>query len=189
MCISSQAWSRLLRLSPPAGWLLKPDGCTRKSREYRADILRSMQRSVLDREGLKVLPMFPETHALLKRVDYSARDYYALVAPLLLEVEFLDPEEKEAGWLRTFLRERGGLLLGMSVFQEGVDHAYTYGYWMDCLRRNEIKRVLLGFYASLAYGMSRDTYAAVEVTRLRVGRNENDPAGPLLQHATDPPAA
>jgi hypothetical protein len=42
---------------------------------------------------------------------------------------------------------------------------------MNCLQRDEVKRVILGLYTSLAYGMSRDTYAGVEVTRLRTGDN------------------
>lgn len=43
----------------------------------------------------------------------------------------------------------------MSRFHDLVDHAYAYGYWMNCLQRDEVKRVILGLYGSMAYGMSR----------------------------------
>ena len=43
----------------------------------------------------------------------------------------------------------------MSRFHDLVDHAYAYGYWMNCLKRDEVKRVILGLYGSMAYGMSR----------------------------------
>jgi hypothetical protein len=108
----------------------------------------------------------------LRRAEFTGRDYYSLIAGCVLETGFLRPDDPPAGWIRQLLQQRGGLLLGMSAFSDGVDHAYTYGYWMDCLARDEIKRVLLGFYGSLAYGMSRDTYSSVEVTHLRDGRNE-----------------
>jgi hypothetical protein len=70
------------------------------------------------------------------------------------------------------MEERGGLLLGLARFADGVDHAYTYGYALTQLRNGNIGKFLLTFYAMLAYGMSRDTYSAVEVTHLPFGINE-----------------
>ena len=52
-----------------------------------------------------------------------------------------------------------------------ADHAYTYGYWLNCLQRDDVKRAILGLHGSLAYGMSRDTYSAVECTSIRTGEN------------------
>ncbi len=144
-----------------------------ESNAYRRDILRSMHRAVIERGGMKILPLFPETKELLKsetkkwlkKVDYTAADYYSLVAGMLLETEFLLPSDEPAGWIKQLMEQRRGLVLGMCSFSDGVDHAYTYGYWLDCLHRDEVKRVLLGFYGSLAYGMSRGTYAAVGLAR------------------------
>ena len=70
-----------------------------------------------------------------------------------------------------FMERRGGLMLGMPALSGGIDHAYTYGYWMNCLDRDESKRVILGFYGSLAYGMTRETYAAVEYGSIKDGCN------------------
>ena len=42
---------------------------------------------------------------------------------------------------------------------------------MNCLERDEVKRVLLGFYTSMAYGMSRGTWAGVECTNMATGAN------------------
>ena len=50
--------------------------------------------------------------------------------------------------------------------------AYTYGYALTQLRRGDIGKFLLTFYSSMAYGMDRDTYSAVEITRITNGINE-----------------
>ena len=42
---------------------------------------------------------------------------------------------------------------------------------MNCLERGEVERVLLGFYGTLAYGMSRGTWAGVECTNMITGVN------------------
>lgn len=144
----------------------------REARAYHADVLRSMQNSVLDHDGMKMLPIYPETHKLLKDNGFAGKDYYGLVACNLLETDFFAPNDAPARWLVDMLEQKGGLLLGLATFKGGIDHAYTYGYWMNALQRGEVKKVLLGFYGSLAYGMSRDTYSAVEVTQLREGKNE-----------------
>jgi len=42
---------------------------------------------------------------------------------------------------------------------------------MNCLERDEVERVLLGFYRTLAYGMSRGTWAGVQCTNMISGAN------------------
>ena len=136
-----------------------------------------MDRAVLERKGMKMLPIFPETHALLERVGYTGADYYSLVSSMVLETGILPANDYRARLITDLLERKNGLCLGTCGFQNGIDHAYSYGYWMNCLQRDEVKRVILGLYTSLAYGMSRDTYAGVEVTFLRTGKNE-----PTLPH-------
>jgi hypothetical protein len=133
-----------------------------------------MDRAAVEVGGLKVLPVEPETKRLVKQ---GAGGYYALVAPMVLETEFFEPRDERVLWITKFMEERGGLLLGLSRYGDGVDHAYTYGYALSQLRRGEIDKFLLTFYASLAYGMSQDTYSGAEVTRLAIGLNE-----PTLPH-------
>jgi hypothetical protein len=150
---------------------------SREAAAYRTDILASMDAAVLERGGMKVLPMEPDTHRLLNGSSGRASGYYGLIACCMLESEFLPETDKRAGWVMRFLEEKGGLRLGLSEFSGGIDHAYTYGYWLDSLKLDRVKPVILGFYGSLAYGMSRETYSGVEVTKLFTGDNE-----PTLPH-------
>jgi hypothetical protein len=155
------------------GWLNDPIEKRFKSEaaEYRKDLLTSMNRAVIKRNGLKILPLEPETHRLLKSTNYRAGGYYGLVASMLLESGFLEPKDKRAFWITDFMEKQRGLILGLCEFDGGIDHAYTYGYLMSQLQREEVRRVLLGFYAMLAYGMSRETYSGVECTQIKTGQN------------------
>lgn len=143
-----------------------------EAQAYQRDILRAMDRAAIQRDGRTLLPVFPETHALLQRVGYTGADYYSLVASMVLETGLLPARDRRARWITDLLERKDGLLLGACTFQGGIDHAYTYGYWLNCLERDDVKRVILGFYTSLAYGMSRDAYAGVEVTACRTGENQ-----------------
>jgi hypothetical protein len=69
------------------------------------------------------------------------------------------------------LEHEGGLAAGVTEFQEGIDHAYAGGYLLDRMRAGEIRKVLLGFWSFMAYGMTRDTYSPVEVTLHKTGDN------------------
>jgi hypothetical protein len=149
---------------------------------YRKDILASMDAAVLDRGGMKILPMEPDTQRLLKGSNGRAGGYYGLIASCMLESEFLPEADDRASWVMRFMEQKGGLRLGLSEFAGGIDHAYTYGYWLDCLKLGRVRPVMLGFYGSLAYGMSRETYSGVEVTKLFTG--DNDPTLPHLYSCT-----
>jgi hypothetical protein len=153
-----------------------------EGRAYRRDLLAAMRRSTIERGGQRIIPLFPQTHALLKASNYTALDYYGLQAGQMLERGLLDPNGPEARAFVDMLEKRGGLTLGACRFAGGIDHAYTFGYWLNCLQRGEAKKVLLGFYTSLAYGMTRDTYSGVEVTFLRSG--DNYPTLPHLYSGT-----
>ncbi len=149
---------------------------------YRRDILASMKAAAFEHDGVRLLPMEPDTRRHLVANQYRTGGYYGLVASMLLETEWLDPRDPLAMLLVHGLEKRGGLTLGMCAFDDGVDHAYTYGYWLNCLRREEIERVLLGFYGTLACGMGRDTYCGVEVTQIMTG--QPTPTTPHLYSGT-----
>lgn len=158
-----------------------------ESDAYRQDIERSMQRSVTEHDGMKILPLMPETHMFLKRAayvpggkeiadpgqGYTGHGYYSLFGSILLETKFLPASHECFRLISDLLERRDGLLMGMCAFGElgGIDHAFTYGYWMNCLERNEVERVLSGFYGSMSYGMSRRTWAGVELTNIFTGAN------------------
>ncbi|MCX6560714.1 MAG: hypothetical protein NTZ26_09370 [Candidatus Aminicenantes bacterium] len=166
-----------------AGLKAESDRIAKEAAAYRADILASMDAAVIVRDGRKILPVEPDTHRLLKSTNYRGGGYYGLIASCMLESEFLPAADPRAAMVMRFMEEKGGLRLGMSEFDGGVDHAYTYGYWLDCLKLGNVKPVLLGFYGSLAYGMSRQTYSGVEVTHLFTGANE--PTLPHLYSCTE----
>jgi len=137
---------------------------------YRADILASMKAVVVSRDGFTLLPIEPDTQRLLKDSNYKGTDYYGLTASSLLENDFLDPNDERARWVTNAL-ERDGLISGICRWMAGTDHAYTYGYLRNQLRRGEARKVLLGFYGMLAHGMTRDTYSGVEVHTIETGVN------------------
>jgi hypothetical protein len=153
------------------GMTKQADGIKAQAAGYRRDILASMEAAVFDLDGMKVLPLEPVTHRILKESKNQANGYYSLIAPCVLENDFLPASGPLARCITAFLERKRGLILGMSRFQDGVDHAYTYGYWMNCLERDLVEPVILGFYGSLAYGMTRETYSAVEVTWVAKGDN------------------
>ncbi len=143
-----------------------------EARAYRADILASMDAAVFTREDRVYLPLEPETHRLLKDSNYTGGDYYGLVTGCLLENEFLPANDKRSHLLTDLMEQKNGLIAGLCKFQPGgIDHAYTYGYLMTQLRRGDARKVILGFYSMLAYGMTRDTYSGVECTNVVTGAN------------------
>lgn len=149
---------------------------------FHRDVLASMDAAAFERDGQTLLPMEPDTRRHLISNKYRTGGYYGLVASMMLEPELLPADDPRALLVVRGLERRGGLILGMCEFDDGVDHAYTYGYWLNCLHRDDIRRVLLGFYGTLAYGMGRDTYCGVEVTQLTTG--EPTPTMPHLYSGT-----
>ncbi len=152
---------------------------------YRRDIEASMRKAVTEHEGLKILPVMPKTHKYLKRAEYkthveagpgegyTGHGYYALFGSIVLETAFLPATDETFRLIAQLMEKRDGLAMGMCAFggKGGIDHAFTYGYWMNCLERGEPERAILGLYGSLAYGMSRDTWAGVECTNMIHGAN------------------
>lgn len=144
---------------------------TREGAEFRKDMLESMRKSVIRRDGIDMLPLEPDTHRILKLSDHRGGDYYGLVASMLLETDFLAPDSHEARLIIDMMEQRKGLILGVCEFMEGIDHAYTYGYLLVQQRLGDIRKVLLGLWSFMAHGMTRETYSPVEVTYPPLGEN------------------
>ena len=139
---------------------------------YRADILASMDAAAIRKPDRTFLPLEPETHRLLNDNGFTGGEYYGLVACCLLENEFLLADDKRTHWITDLIEQKNGLIAGVSRFGPGgIDHAYAYGYLLTQLKRGDARKVLLGFYGMLAYGMTRDTYSAVECTTVVSGAN------------------
>jgi hypothetical protein len=143
-----------------------------EAQRYRADLLASMQSSAFQDGDMTILPLEPETRRLEKLGHFRGGDYYGLTASSLLENEFLSADDPRASLIVNMLEKRGGLIAGVCEFMEGIDHAYTYGYLLTQLKRDDPRKVILGFYSMLAFGMTRDTYSPVEVSMIATGENQ-----------------
>lgn len=144
-----------------------------EAQKYREDILASMSAAAFKHQGQTLLPLEPDTRRLLKLERYKAAGYYSLSASPLIGIGFLSPGDKRTDWIVNALEKRGGLIAGVCEFETGIDHAYTYGYLLNALKRGEPRKALLGFYSMLAFGMTRDTYSPVEVTMIETGENHH----------------
>ena len=142
-----------------------------EAKKYRDDILQSMAEAAFKYQGQVLLPLEPDTRRLLKLEKYKGAGYYSLSTSPLLGTGFLPANDKRTTWCVDALEKRGGLVAGVCEFETGIDHAYTYGYLLNELKRGEVRKVLLGFYSMLAFGMTRDTYSPVEVTMIETGEN------------------
>jgi hypothetical protein len=142
-----------------------------EAEQYRKDIYASMDVAKFDRDGATLLPIEPDTHRLLKLSKYRGGDYYGLVASSLLGTDFLGPRDSQTDLIVKALEEDGGLIAGVCEFEGGIDHAYTFGYLNNALKRDEVNKALLGFWSFMAFGMTRDTYSPVEVTMIDTGEN------------------
>jgi hypothetical protein len=142
-----------------------------EAKNYSDDVLDSMDAAAFQDDGQTILPLEPDTHRLLKLTKLQGGGYYGLTAGDLLESEFLSPKDKRTTWIVDMLEKRGGLIAGLCEFENGIDHAYTYGYLQTEMQRQEIRKTLLGFWSMFAFGMTRDTYSPVEVTMIETGDN------------------
>ena len=142
-----------------------------EAERYRKDILDSMMSAAFQDKGQTLLPIEPATRRLLKGEQYQGGGYYGLTASSLLATGFLSPDDKPTTWIVDAIEKRGGLIAGLSEFEGGIDHAYTYGYLLTEFKRGEVRKTLLGFWSMLAFGMTRDTYSPVEVTMIETGEN------------------
>lgn len=142
-----------------------------EAKAYSDDVLNSMEAAAFEDNGQTLLPLEPDTRRVLKLTRYQGGGYYGLTAGDLLESEFFPLNDKRTTWIIDMLEKRGGLIAGLCEFENGIDHAYTYGYLLTEMQRQEIRKTLLGFWSMFAFGMTRDTYSPVEVSMIETGEN------------------
>ena len=92
--------------------------------------------------------------------------YYNLMMPYVIGSEVFPPNDEITDNIMQYLESRGGRLLGLVRFEDGIDALYGLGYNIALLKRNEIDKFLVAFYAMLAHGFTRDTFVGGEVTSL-----------------------
>jgi hypothetical protein len=147
------------------------DRYAEEAAKYRQDIFNSMDAATIERRGVRMIPIEPDTHRLLKLTKYKGGEYYGLVASTMFENGFFPKDDPRGALYVNMLENEGGITAGVCEFQEGMDHAYANGYLMDRMLHGEVRKTLLGFWSMMAYGMTRDTYSPVEVTLYKTGDN------------------
>jgi hypothetical protein len=81
-------------------------------------------------------------------------------------------DDKYTDDLIRYIRERGGLCMGLSrnhpsadtwwVYPRGINDLYGMRYGLLMLQRDEVDQALVGFYGKLAQGFTRDTFICGE---------------------------
>ena len=88
-----------------------------EAQSYRDDLLASMRRA-LEPGAPPFLPLVPgREHPYGYLPDSREGNYYAILAPRMLEAELFPRDDELALMVADFLEARGGLVLGLSTFQ------------------------------------------------------------------------
>jgi hypothetical protein len=164
-----------------------------EAQSYHDDLLASMRRA-LEPGAPPFLPLVPgREHPYGYLPDSREGNYYAILAPRMLEAELFPRDDELALVVADFLEARGGLVLGLSTFQGnfptrrrapgadhtelGIDAHFVYGYALTNLRHDRIARYLLTYRGLMAYGMSKGTFAPPECSLITTGEGPYTPAG------------
>jgi len=151
----------------------------REAADFRRTLMSAMQRAAIRVPGR---PPFVDLQTLLFRQtpDYGPEPYDDLALGRLqgtyfhywvdmeFHYNFFDPDDEVGQWLADYVQQRNGFVLGLTRArtQSGgygwINNVYDGGYYNYRLRRGQVDEFLLGLYAKLAFGMSRQTYVASE---------------------------
>ena len=173
-----------------------------EAQSYRDDLLASMRRA-LEPGAPPFLPLVPgREHPYGYLPDSREGNYYAILAPRMLEAELFPPDDELALVVADFLEARGGLVLGLSTFQgnfpsrrraPGADHAelgidahFVYGYALTNLRHDRVARYLLTYHGLMAYGMSKGTFAPPECSLITSGEGPYTPTSKRFEWCAMP---
>lgn len=145
----------------------------REAEDYRRTIERAIDASYLPNEKPAFLPLSLYTKE-------PTGDFYQLFSSLMLDLDILD--SKRAGYLTCFMEEDNRLFCGMCRFRGGfgpggLDAIYTLGYFKHLLRRGEVERFLLGFYAFMALNLERSCFTSRETNVLYTADSMRDLRG------------
>ena len=169
---------------------------------YRDDLLASMRRALISGEPpfLPLVPGREQPYGYLP--DSREGNYYAILAPRMLEAELFPHDDELALVVADFLEARGGLVLGLSTFQGnfpsrrrapgaehaelGIDAHFVYGYALTNLRHDRVARFLLTYHGLMAYGMSKGTFAPPECSLITSGEGPYTPAGKRFEWCAMP---
>ena len=109
-------------------------------------------------------------------VESRRGSYYNIQTRMLIGSAVFPYNDKYTDDLIRYIRERGGLCMGLSrnhpsadtwwVYPRGINDLYGMRYGLLMLQRDEVDQALVGFYGKLAQGFTRDTFICGEGSSL-----------------------
>ncbi|MEA2733822.1 MAG: hypothetical protein QOE14_273, partial [Humisphaera sp.] len=143
--------------------------------EYRTQILAAMEKAIVRTIDPPFVPIALDGEEPPPNPITSTRmgSYWNLIIPGVLWCGIFPIDSEPADAIVRYVRENGGLCMGLTRVQsargvwtnvQNIDDLYGLRYQLALLKRDEVDRALVGFYAKLAQGMTRDTFIDGEST-------------------------
>jgi hypothetical protein len=163
-----------LRASP--GWVQKGSGLRDWAESLRADLLRSVERSWIERDGVRRLPLIAGSPVLARDAAYRATP--ESYDDNRVWAELLHSGLMDAGTVGDIIR--GGALQGDTAFgifgNRKLTVAFTgHGVAFALLQHDLVREYLLFFFAHAAHLHTRGTWTALECVDLDRSRAEHWP--------------
>lgn len=148
------------------------------AREFRKAISIAVDKSINDTTTPPFIPLsLYGNEAPYDPITASKMgSYWNLMAPYVIGSGVFGPGDERESWLIEYLQKHGGICMGMIRFDQhsglfanenAVDDLYTLRYVDKLAERDDVDRVLTGFYGKLAQGMTRDTFIGGEASSLK----------------------
>ncbi len=136
--------------------------------EYRRAIVKAVEASMPPEADppFVPIPLYEKTEPFESVTACRHGSYYNLVMPNVIGSEVFAATDQIIDHIMHYLETRGGRLLGLVRFEDGIDDCYGLNYNIALVKRNEVDKFLVAFYAKLAHGCTRNTFVGGEVTSL-----------------------
>ena len=148
----------------------------REAEEYRNDILASMDKLTVVRDGVTYIPLDlahrePYPYALKNHSAF----YYTMIASRMLESAIFDKDDPRMEAYTSYFEHFKGIALGICRHSRtnGFTAHFSGGYGIANLRMGKLDRSIMNFYGMFAYGQARNLYATQEHDNFVAGKNDS----------------
>ncbi len=147
--------------------------------EYRKDILASMDKATVVKDGVTYIPLDLEER---KPFPYALNSfnsfYYTMIGSRMLESMIFDKNDPRMEAYTNYYEHFKGIILGMvrhtTVSNRlGYTAHFSAGYGISNMRMGKLDRSLMNFYGMFAYGQARNLYATQEHDNFVLGKNDS----------------
>jgi len=172
----AQCWAALRDMAPvleEIGDVAQANRVREASVQFKKDILAAVEKNTRREIQPPFIPMaFFHTEDIHDPItETRLGSYWDLVANYVIGSRLFAGSEREL-WLPQYMEEHGGLFMGLTrsaaanhtfwIGKNRTNPLYGMRYILDCLRRDDVERVLVSFYGMLAHGMTRNTFIGAE---------------------------